>query len=196
MNFGKLLLSVVAVGLASAALAEDDVKMTMAIAVVDDDGGNERNFKINSDDLGFDLQEMQEGENRSIVDESGKNILVTRTSDGFSFNIDGETIDLPALHGEGHHGMVWVGDGDASEVDVHVMHDTNVTMMHEMNDTMINNTMIISGKPIDAATQQAIRDLLGSSGYASEVSFIDRDAAHDGNVIIKKVERIVESPQT
>lgn len=183
MNFGKLLLSVVAVGLASAALAEDD-------------GGNERNFKINSDDLGFDLQEMQEGENRSIVDESGKNILVTRTSDGFSFNIDGETIDLPALHGEGHHGMVWVGDGDASEVDVHVMHDTNVTMMHEMNDTMINDTMIISGKPIDAATQQAIRDLLGSSGYASEVSFIDRDAAHDGNVIIKKVERIVESPQT
>ena len=188
MNFGKLLLSVVAVGLASAALAEDDVKMTMAIAVVDDDGGKERSFKINSDDLGFDLQDMQEGENRSIVDESGKNILVTRTSDGFSFNIDGETIDLPAFHGEGHHGMVWVGDGDASDVDVHVMHDTNMTTMHEMNDTMI-----ISGKPIDATTQQAIRDLLGSSGYASEVNFVDRDSAHDGRVMIKKV---VESPQT
>ncbi len=191
MNFGKLLLSVVAVGLASAALAEDDVKMTMAIAVVDDDGGNERSFKINSDDLGFDLQDMQEGENRSIVDESGKNILVTRTSDGFSFNIDGETIDLPAFHDEGHHGMVWVGDGDASDVDVHVMHDTNMTTMHEMNDTMI-----ISGKPIDATTQQAIRNLLGSSGYDSEVNFVDRDSAHDGRVMIKKVERVVESPQT
>jgi hypothetical protein len=191
MNFGKLMLSVVAVGMASTALADDDVKVKMAIDVVHEDGANHKSFKIDSDDLGFDMEDMQEGESRSIVDESGKAILITRTNDGYNFNIDGESIDLPAHGGEGDHSMMWIGEGDASDVDVHVMHDTKVSTMHEMNDTMI-----ISGKPIDAGTQQAIKDLLGSAGYDSEVSFIDRDAAHGGKVMIKRVETTVESPQT
>lgn len=173
MNFRNILLGVVVIGLASSALA------------------GETHFRINSDDLGFDLHEMQEGESRSIIDESGQNILITRTGDGFNINIDGETIELPGFQGNGKHGMVWVGEDDGSEVDVHVMHDAEVTTMHAMN-----NTMIISAKPIDAATQQAIKDLLGSAGYDSEVNFIDRDAAHGRRVMIRKVERVVESPQT
>jgi hypothetical protein len=156
MTFRKLLLGVAALGLASVAIA-----------------GEETHFRINSDDLGFDLQEMQQGESRSIVDESGRPILITRTADGFTFNVDGKTIELP------------------NSSDVHAMHGTDIKMMHDMDDTMI-----ISPKPIDAATQQAIRSLLESGGYDSDVNFIDRDSAHGRNVHIKTVKKVIESPQT
>lgn len=175
MDFRKILCGVVAVGLAGGALADDEKKMKMEIAVVGDNGGGEKHFRINSDDLGFDLHDMQEGESRSIVDETGQNILITRTSDGYSFNIDGEKIDMPHFAGNGRH----------------VRHEVDTGPMHDMSETTI-----ISAKPIDAATQQAIMDLLGSAGYDSEVSFIDRDAAHGGKVMIRKIEKVVESPQT
>ena len=191
MKFRNVLLGVVAIGLAGSALAGEDTKMKMKIAVVDGEGDDGVHFTIDSNDLDFDLADMQEGESRSIIDEAGRSILITRQGDGYTFNIDGETIELPGLMGDQHHGMVWVGEGDDSDVDVHVLRDSNFTMMHEENETMI-----LSPKPIDEATQQAIRSLLESGGYGGDVNFVDRSDAHGGNVMIKKVQRISESPQT
>ena len=75
MKLRNIAFVVVTLGLAAAVLAGEDVKTKIAIAVVDSDGDGEVRFDLNSDDLGFDLHDMQEGENRSIVDESGRNIL-------------------------------------------------------------------------------------------------------------------------
>jgi len=191
MTFRTILLGVVAIGLAGGALAGEDTKIEMKIAVMDGEGDDGVNFTIDSDNLDFDLAEMQEGESRSIIDAEGRSILITRQGYGYTFNIDGETIELPGLMGDEHHGMVWVGEGDGSDVDVHVLRDSNFKMMHDTDETMI-----VSPKPIDEATQQAIKSLLESAGYGSEVNFVDRSDAHGGNVMIKKVERISESPQT
>ena len=191
MKFRKLLLGVVAIGLAGSALAGEDTKIEMKIAVMDGEGDDGVHFSIDSDNLDFDLADMQEGESRSIIDEAGRSILITRQGDGYTFNIDGETIELPGLMGDEHHGMVWVGKGDDSDVDFHVLRDSNFTMMHAENETMI-----LSPKPIDEATQQAIKSLLESAGYGGDVNFVDRSDAHGGNVMIKKVKRISESPQT
>jgi len=95
MKFRKILLGLVAFGLVGSAMADDDVKMKMSIAVMDGDGADRTHFKINSDDLDFDLHEMQEGESRSIIDEDGRSILITRVGDGFTFNIDGEIVEVP-----------------------------------------------------------------------------------------------------
>ena len=89
MNTRNALFGALLVGLTGSAMAGDEVKMNMAIEVVGEDGMNGQYFKLNSDDLGFDLDEMQVGESRSIVDESGQSILVTRGEEGFSLNIDG-----------------------------------------------------------------------------------------------------------
>jgi hypothetical protein len=178
-------------GLAGTAAAGDETSMTMVVDVVGEDGVDGRHFRINSDDLGFDLDEMQVGESRSIVDESGQAILITRGEEGFSINIDGETIELPRLHGGEHGGMHWIGDGGESDINVHVMRDINVRRTKEMS-----GTMIMSPKPIDDATQQAIRSLLESAGYGDDVKFMDHDNAEHGRVMIKTVERVVESPQT
>ncbi len=170
------MLGIALAGLAGGALAGEDVRI-----------------KINSEELGFDLRDlhgMQEGENRSIVDESGRNILVTREADGFTLNIDGEIIELPMLFG-GHHSMVWTEDGDKTDVNVHVMHRTRVAKMHDMDDTMI-----ISRQPIDDDTQQQIKLLLESRGYGSDVNFIDREAVHGEQVFIKKIVKTDESPSS
>jgi hypothetical protein len=160
----NILFAALLIGLTGNAMAGDETNMTMAIKVVGEDSAHGKHFMINSNDFGFDLAEMQVGESRSIVDESGRNILVTRAEDGFSINIDGETIELPDFDGAVHGGM-------------------HVTAMNEMS-----GTMILSPKPIDGATQQAIKSLLESAGYGSDVNFIDHDGAEHGKVMIRKVE--------
>jgi hypothetical protein len=190
MSLKSVISVALVIGLAGSAMAGDEAKMKMAIELVGEEGTHAKQFMIKSDDLGFDLHEMQVGESRSIVDESGQNILVTRGQDGFSFNVDGETIELPDFQGGEHGGMHWIAEGD-DDVNVHVMRDVNVTTMNATS-----GTLIVSPKPIDAATQQAIKSVLESAGYDNDVEFIDHDGAEHGKVMIKKVERVVENPQT
>jgi hypothetical protein len=172
--------------LAGAALAGEEIKTKMAIALVDTDGDDEVRLELDGDDLGFNLHDMQEGENRSIVDKSGRAILITREADGYRFDIDGKTIHMPSLDGE-HHGAVWVSDSDVEDVDVHVMHDTSIAGAHSMD-----GVMILSEKPIDETTQQAIKSLLESAGHGSDVRFIDASGPDGGPHAIKVIEKKVE----
>lgn len=189
MKLKNIAFIVVTLGLAAAALAGEDVKTKMTIAVVDDDGDGEVRFELNSDDLGFDLHDMQEGENRSIVDESGRTILITREADGFSFNVDGKTIKMPLFNGR-HHGSVWIDGDDFGDFDVRVIRDA-----HFETAGVMDGVTIISGKPIDEATQQAIKSLLESSGHSDRVNFIDRDRVHGGAHKIKVIEKRVKVTQ-
>jgi len=173
---------------AAASIAAEEIKTKMHIEVIDDSTDGAIRIKLDSDDMGFNLHDMQVGENRSIVDESGKSILVTRTENGFAFNVDGETIEMPVFDGD-HHGAVWVGNDHDQDVDIHVMKDMNFIKAESMD-----GIMIMSGKPIDEATQQAIKSLLESTGHGSEVNFIDHeqhhgDAEHHVKVIQKRVKK-------
>ncbi len=90
--------------------------------------------------------------------------------------------------------MVWAEDGDEVDVNVHVMHRAKIASMDGMHD--FDDTMIISRRPIDDATKQQIKLLLESAGYESDVNFIDREAAHGEQVIIKRIEKTVENPRS
>lgn len=191
MKLGKIALTIGALGLLGVALADEEVRRKMAIQIVDDSGDGEVRIELDSDDLGFDLHEMQEGESRSIVDNQGRTILVSRNAEGFTFDVEGKTFTLPAFDGAhhgAHHGAAWVGDEHGEDVDVHVMHDRKFVTAEGMD-----GIMIMSGKPIDEATQQAIRALLESAGHGSEVHFIDHKGPHGGphhvRVIKKRVEK-------
>jgi len=186
MKSKQIAVLIAAISLAAAAIAGEEIRHKMAIAVVGDDGSGETRIELDSDDLGFNLHDMQVGENRSIIDKSGRTILVTREEDGFKFDVDGKTIKMPAFDGH-HEGAMWMSDGDITDVDVHVMHDADMATAHSMD-----GVMIISNKPVDEATQQAIKSMLESAGHGSEVHFVDSDSgmggAHKVRVIEKKVE--------
>ncbi len=178
----------IAVGLfATAAYSGEQMHHKVEVVVVGADNDGETRIVLDSDDLGFDLHDMQEGENQSIVDKDGRAILVTRTEDGYTFEVDGKTINMPLF--EGHGGAnVWMSDGDhTSDIDVRIMHDGMSAHSVDME-----GVMIFSGQEIDAATQQVIRSALESAGH-SEVSFAGGDEHGQHNVrVIKKVVKVSE----
>ena len=189
--YRNFLLGVFLTGMAFSSLAGEDAKHVMAVEVVGDGASDTTSFFLDSDDLGFDLEEMQVGETRSIIDESGQSILITRNEDGFNFNIDGKSIDLPNFGDESTEAMHWISaDGD-SNVDVRVLRDVSVETIH--GDT---GTVILTAEPIDGTTQQAIKSLLESAGYDSDVKFVDRQKGDNVAFKMHRVHKQVDEPQT
>lgn len=189
MNLKNIALALASIALAGAAIAGEDTKTKLAIALVDTDSHGEVRLELDSDDLGFNLHDMQEGENRSIIDKSGRAILITREAHGYRFDIEGKTIRMPLVDGE-HHGAISLSDGDVTAVNVHVMHDTSIATAHSMD-----GIMIISEKPIDEATRQAIKSMLASAGHGSDVRFVDAGGSPGGPHAIKVIEKKVEITQ-
>jgi hypothetical protein len=185
MAYSKIVVSVAAIGLFGVAIAQDQTRVQ--IEVISDDTDHEAvRIELDSDEMGFNLHDMQEGENRSIVDKDGRTILVTRNADGYSFDVDGKTIDMP-LMASGHHGVVIADAGHGENVDVRVMrHGKVATPVH------MDGTMIMTGKPVDEATQQAIRSLLQSAGHDGEVHFMDRERIHESHQQVRVIEERVE----
>jgi len=176
------MLSLVAVGAFGAALADDDEHVWLNV-FAEGTGDDAVRVELDSDEMGFSLHDMQEGENRSVVDKQGRTILVTREADGYTFDVDGKTIKMPLLKGV-HGGMAMMRGGNADNVDVRVLHHGDMTA------EIFGGTTIITGKPVDDATQQAIRSLLESAGYGSDVKFIDHESAADGSHVYKFVNQV------
>lgn len=112
-------------GLATVAIASEEMRSKLAIAVIED-GGDELRLDLDSEDFGFNLHDMQLGENYAFVDEAGRNVLVTRTEAGFDFSIDGKSISMPAPGADGRE-LAWIGEGEGGEIDVHVLCDVEVS---------------------------------------------------------------------
>ena len=189
MNLKKIGALVAVMALATAALAGEEIHSKISIAVIGSDDGSDVRFEFDGDDLGFNLHDLQEGENRSIVDKEGRNVLITREADGFRFDVDGKTIKLPAIE---HHadGAVWIdGDDMSSNVDVRIVRDAK--FIGEPG----NGVTVISGEPIDETTQQAIQSLLQSAGHDVDVQFIDGERRYGGVHGVKVIERRVEKTE-
>ena len=166
----KQLTMLAVIGLfATAVWSGEEMHHTMKIAIVEADGDSETRIELDSDELGFNLHDMRVGENQSVVDKEGRAVLITRTEDGFSFEVDGQTIDMPAFDGL-HEKNVWVSKGEFApdvDVDVRVMHEGMGMHPGMAPHAMMadEGVMIISGKEIDEATQQVIRTALESAGH-------------------------------
>ena len=189
----KLLAWAVALIFSSAA-AEVEEQHVMKIVVAGDSTSDSTAFHWSSNDSGFDMQGMQLGETHSIVDESGRSVLITREAEGFKFDIDGETIVVPDFDFDAPH-MAFVGGSDFStDVDVEIMgeHDmTSGSMSLMMPGHESNGVTIISGEALDASTKESLKAVLQSAGRDDEVIFIDGSGGSDGKqvrVIRKQIE--------
>ena len=118
MSLRKILTSMAVIGMFGIALAQEEHRVRIEV-IADDDSGDASHVRIDSEDLGFSLHDMQVGENQAIVDDEGRTILVTREADGFRFDVDGKTVSVPMLHGE-HDDMMIVHGDHGEEVDVEV----------------------------------------------------------------------------
>ena len=77
------------VGIAYAGEEQDSIK----IKVVKSVDGDDSSFSWSGDP--GELDELAVGESKTLKD----GVVVTRTDEGLSFEIDGETVDVPVIHG-------------------------------------------------------------------------------------------------
>ena len=191
MNFKQFAVIVVIGLFATTVWSGEERHQKIEIKVISDDGGDRTHFVLDSDELGFNLHDMQVGENQSVVDKEGRAVLITRTEDGFSFEVDGKTIDMPAFGGH-HEKSVWVSKGEFApdvDVDVRVMRKGMHPGMAPHAMMQDEGVMIISSEEIDAATQQVIRTALESAGHES-VHFVGGGVG--GPHRIHVIEKVVE----
>jgi hypothetical protein len=198
MSFRKTILILACLGSTTIAFAEEGIETKMVISVKGDTGVDDVHFEIDGDDAGFNLHDMQVGENRSIIDKSGKSILVTREENGYRFDVDGKTVNMPDFDAE-HQNSMWVMDGKVEDVDIHVMHvdgEQGMPMMSGMSGmaraSKMVGVMIISEKSIDEATQQQIKILLDSTGHGGDVRFVGGDESHGQVHGVRVIEKTVE----
>jgi hypothetical protein len=170
----------------STATADVEERRVMKIVVASDSSGDSTAFHWSSNDSDFDMQGMQLGETHSIVDESGRSVLITREAEGFKFDVDGETVVVPDFDFDAPH-MAFVGGSDFSTgVDVEILGGYSMMSNHDSS-----GVTIISGEALDASIQESIKAVLQSAGRDDEVIFIDGSGAADGKhvrVIRKNIE--------
>lgn len=142
-----------------AAFSGEQQHMKIEIAVEGDDGDAEISF--DSKDAGFSLHDLEVGETRSFDTEGGE-ASVTRTDDGFEFDVDGQKIDLDDLD-EMHPG------GD--EENVFVIKDASEVRVFKTDSP--DAVTILTGAPLDETTKAKLKKVLADSGATGEVLFMD-----------------------
>ena len=188
MKVKAILVCVFTIVLVAAAYAGEQHRMHVEV-VVDDDAEGMQVFSFDSADAGFDLQDMQIGESRTITGESGETALVVRTEDGFEFDVNGKKIQLDDM-GDGVDYTMGYGEHHAemlinADEDVHIAR--KVKVMKFDGTSTGDNVTIITNDSLDDATQQQIRDVLLSSGRTGEVTFIDTNNAHGDHAAMERV---------
>ncbi|MBT8103807.1 MAG: hypothetical protein KJO95_12610 [Gammaproteobacteria bacterium] len=169
MDYRALIVIIWACLIGAAAIAAEEQRTRIKIAV-DDDAAGQQTFQFDSQDAGFDLQSMAVGESRTVTDTSGSVADVRRTEDGFELDFKGETIKLDDLQGH---------DGRHVEHDVDMHFDggdsdgVKVKKIKMIKTDGAEGVTVISGTEIDAETRKRIQDVLTSAGQDGEVHFID-----------------------
>ena len=189
MHYKSIIVSFFALMLGAAAFAGEQHRMRVELAVEGDDG---QSFRFDAADAGFELHDLQIGESRTITAESGETAMVTRTEDGFEFDVNGKKIrmgdmatpiDPSMVHGE-HDILVNVDE------DVHV--DKAVSIVKVEKSGVQPGVTIISGENLDETTRQQIRDVLSSSGHTGEVTFIDATRSNGDHAQMERVHVITK----
>lgn len=196
----KLLALAVTLMFGAAALADIEEKRVMKIVIEGVSSDDSTSFHWSSNDSSLDMHNMQIGESQSIVDESGRSVLITRESEGFRFDIDGETIVVPDMDFGPHEMHMAFTDGSdfTTDINVEVMGDVMGAVMgkhHFMSAHASDGVTIISREALDATTKESIKAVLLSAGRSDEVIFIDRSGDADGKhvkIVRKQIEVIHE----
>lgn len=177
------ILMIPAVLLAVAAFAGEERSEQIKVVVKTDDGSGPVKIELDSDSMGFALNDLKEGESRTILDEGGKTVIIKRAGEDYEFTVDGKTIELPVAHqghGEGMQHVFMVRadvDGEATgeqEVDVQV-----IRLKDDGAKGGPEDILIFSGNPLSDSVKEDIRSVIRKSGHDGDVNFIDRSDAGD-----------------
>ncbi len=145
--------------IATAAVAGDKHKMKIKVAV-DGDAGEQKVFEWHGD--GTTIDDLEVGESKTITDDDGNEITLTRTEDGLDIEVEGERIEV--MH-----------PGDADSEDTVVKEHKTVKVIKAGHD---GGVTIISSDAIDEETRARLAEILKEAGKDGEILFIDGSELH------------------
>ncbi len=170
MNVKTLLVFFWLTLIGAAAAAGDKQETHIKIKV--DDGAD--TFEWHSDDADLNLEDLDVGESRTLTSEGGKEATVTRTADGFVFEVDGEAIDVLKFR-DGNHTKTIHGDHDVVvESDKRI--EKRIKVIRDGDDEAVT---IVSTGAIDEAKRARIEAALKEAGVEGEVLFLDGSELHE-----------------
>ncbi len=191
----KLLLTFAMSLLAIAAFAANSAAETQQIKIVVDTGAGDEpvTIELDSDKLGFSLSDLADGESRSVVDESGQTVLITRHGDDFQIDVDDQKFEIPAIGGDDVEQLI-ITDSDATDVDVRII-KRGGPMGHKGPDDIV----IVSGKALDQSVKDDITAVLTAAGNTGQITFVDRSehehhmgGLHEGKHHVKIIRKTIE----
>lgn len=140
-------------------LATAGDRQTEMELVISDGSSDDVVIRIDSEQDGFDLHDLQLGESRSVTTADGRPVTVTRSADTFDFNVDGRVITMPVMaEPDGRH---------REEIRI-------VRHVPGGSGQQAQGVTIISPAPLDDATRASITSALETAGH-NEVRFVDVD---------------------
>ncbi|MDX1406268.1 MAG: hypothetical protein R3192_17145, partial [Woeseiaceae bacterium] len=101
---------------------------------------------------GIDIHGMQVGETQSIVDDNGRSVMITREENGFRFDVDGRSIEIPEMPRFAGYASMQADPNMTADFDVEIVGGDFAMPLHEGN-----TVTIISGEPLDASVQESIK---------------------------------------
>ncbi len=186
--------------IASAAIASEKRETHIKI-VTDDDNGV---FEWQGTDAEADFSDLGIGESKTITGDDGRQVTVTRTEAGLQFDVDGKTIELMDVGGDGGvtvdvdvlHGAHGRQVAHESGEDGHGVVEQSRRVKIVRSDAAADVT-IISSDQIAAETRARIRAALQEGGVEGEIVFIDGSelggdaqayGERDIRIVMKKIE--------
>lgn len=159
--------------IAAAAVAGEEHKMKIEVAI-SGDGEEHKTFEWHGD--GSEIDDLEVGESKTITDDDGNEVTMTRTEDGLEIEVEGKNIELMHM---------------GSDIDVDVMRDKGANVVihgeHDSEDVTIekhkrvkiirshdkDGVTIISSDAIDEETRARLEEVLKDAGTDGTVMFID-----------------------
>jgi hypothetical protein len=181
------LLAALLVAVPFAALAGDDaeVKHQVKIKIVQD-----------GDLIDVEADDLEVGESREFKSESGKDVVITRTEEGFDVTVDGKKIELlqNITNGEGGgHRVIRIEKrtGDGEDVEVEKEHKIVVLSGDEAGTINADGHAIafVHGEgTLDAVLKSGALDKLDAKTREEVIAALKKAfAAHDGKHQIKVI---------
>lgn len=165
----------------TAAIAGEEHRTEIKIAVDGEETGH-RVFQFDSQESDVDLHALAVGESEVIVDSDGNEVTVLRTESGFEFDVEGEKIEIDAMHGE----------HEDKEFIIERHKQVRVFKTNEAH-----GVTIISGDEIDDDTRAKLEKVLKEAGKDGEILFLDGSeltgdeqahGKHEVRIIKKKID--------
>lgn len=174
MVIKKIMLALCLIALAQIGSAgEEDERIeikehnVMVFKTHDDQGSDE--VRLDSNTMGFQLSELQEGETRTALTEDGRSVTLSKTNGEISLMLpSGRIVNLPSVdHKQGRkiHVMKMHGDHDEMSEDFAFDFDADIEIPEGIT--------ISSTTPLDDNTKQAIRNAIQAAGVSDPVNFSD-----------------------